>query len=88
MLDETQEQSEMAKRRDSTNIELCGIVEREQLTRPQVAEITGMTKACVDQWLRPAESKNYRTMHERYMRLLKWELGLMSPKDAWFHRRT
>jgi len=76
----------MAKPRNKENAELHSIMDEEELTRPEVAQITGTTKACVDQWLRPPGSAHYRPMKERYLRLLKFELGRQQPKHTRFHR--
>lgn len=77
-----------AKRTDAgaNNRRLAALMEEHGITRPEAAEIMGYTKACVDQWLRPEGSDNWRTMHDRALRLFEFELGLRAPSYTHYHR--
>lgn len=77
---------ESMARLHKTNARLREIIKAEDLTRPEVAQITQTTKSAVDQWLRPPELENYREMHDRYLRLLEFELGLRAPGYTRYHR--
>jgi hypothetical protein len=75
------------KVKPTTNAKLEKIMAKEKdLTRAMVGKICGVTKACVDMWLRPDESANWRPMPERLLRLLEFELGLRAPSFTRFHR--
>jgi uncharacterized protein YehS (DUF1456 family) len=79
--------AENPKAKLTTNAKLVRIMNREKdLTRLMVGEICGVSKACVDMWLRPADSANWRPMPDRSLRLLEFELGLRAPSYTRFHR--
>lgn len=64
-----------------TNARLIELMaEESDLTRELVGKICGVTKACVDMWLRPQDSTNWRPMPERLLRLLEFELGKRAPR--------
>lgn len=76
----------MPKKVESTNAQLAAIIDKEDLSRPESAEIMGVTKSCVDQWLRPEGTPNWRPMPDRALRLLQFELGLRAPSFTRYHR--
>lgn len=64
-----------------SNARLVELMDEESdLTREVVGKICGVTKACVDMWLRPRSSPNWRPMPERLLRLLEFELGKRAAK--------
>lgn len=75
------------KGKPTTNAKLVRIMSKEDdLTRELVGKICGVTKACVDMWLRPEGSANWRPMPERSLRLLEFELGTRAPSYTRFQR--
>lgn len=61
------------------NAELRQIITRLQLTRKEVKEITGASVSLVDSWLLPPDSRNFKPMRSKALRLLRLELGLDKP---------
>jgi hypothetical protein len=77
---------ETAIKADKTNARFTSLMETHELTRPDAAEVLGVTKGCVDQYLRPKGSPNYRVMRENMLRLFEFELGLREPRYTRVHR--
>jgi hypothetical protein len=89
MLHQTPEADEMTKKQKSANAnneKLARLMVKHEITRPEAAEIMGVTKSCVDQWLRPEKSHNWRPMPDRSLRLFEFELGLRRPSYTYFDR--
>lgn len=71
----------------ANNARLKELMDNEpDLTRPLIGEIVGMSRPCVDMWLRPKGTPNYRPMPDRAIRLLEFELGYRKPSYTRFHR--
>jgi hypothetical protein len=81
MLDPMTKPTKTSADKGKNNARLSELMDEESdLTRHQVGKICGVTKACVDMWLRPRTSDNWRPMPERLLRLLEFELGKRAPK--------
>jgi predicted transcriptional regulator len=57
------------------NKELRQIKIKRQLSNPDLAKLLGVTPKAVESYLADPQSKNYRNMADRHMRLLKLELA-------------
>lgn len=75
------------KSANATNERLAKLMAKHAVTRPEAAKIMGVTKSCVDQWLRPQDSNNWRPMPDRSIRLFEFELGLRAPAHTYYHRK-
>jgi hypothetical protein len=79
----------MTKKQKSPNAHnerLAKLMAKHGITRPDAAEIMGVTKSCVDQWLRPEDTNNWRPMPDRSLRLFEFELGMRRPKYTFYDR--
>ncbi len=61
------------------NEELLVIRTQDNLSRPLIARICGVSKSLVDCWLSPPHSPLFRVMSDRDLRLLKLETGRAEP---------
>lgn len=58
----------------TNNQKLREIIEKYDLTRPQVAEFLRVSIKAVDNWLSPLTSKSYRKMSNGYLDLLNLKI--------------
>ena len=56
------------------NKNLRFIMDKEKLTRIQVARLLGVSKSTIRHWLEDKDSKNYRNMRPLYIDLLEFRL--------------
>lgn len=69
-----------AVRERAENKRLKAYHKRYHMTRPEIAEIVGVSVSRVDSWLYPPENRHYRAMPERLLRLFEFELGKRFPR--------
>jgi DNA-binding transcriptional regulator YiaG len=68
------------------NAELRKLRTQLNLSRQQIADVAGVSKSLVDSWLVPEDSKYFRPMPKKSLRLVQLEIGLERP--AFKHLRT
>ena len=62
-----------------TNKRLHKLVQKHDLTVPQLMDLTGRSRTHVYGWLCPPGSKHFKVMRESDLRLIELELGIAIP---------
>lgn len=62
------------------NGRLREIMDSYRITRRGISSLVGVSQSAVDAWLCPEDSRNFRPMPERSLRLLELELGIAAPR--------
>ena len=62
------------------NEEFAQIVRNSGYTRPEIAEMLGVSLVTINNWMLPESSQNHRSVKPVYLEMLRLKLGYSLPK--------